>query len=186
MTPWEECPDVWKTQSEYFVWLRGQLRGIWSDYPVRTTFKEESCREVTPEEKEAKKFHPSTKKVGQCTFCKEWMAKSKLEVDHKIPSDGCTNFVEAEKFLWYCARPSREDMQLACDPCHKIKTYSERYNMTFEEAKIEKTVIAFVKDSGKKLTHILTTDFDYTPEQTSNDSKRRGAVRELVKAGEIK
>ena len=58
--------------------------------------------------------------------------------------------------------------------------------ISFEEAVIEKKVIAFINDADKLLTHILTHDFDYKPEQVSNANKRRGAVRELVAAGVIK
>jgi 5-methylcytosine-specific restriction endonuclease McrA len=185
-TPWEECPQIWATQAQYFNWLRGSLRKIWSDYPLRKEFKNETLRPVTPEERKAKVFHPSTKNVGECVFCHEWFAGSKLEVDHKVSSEGCTNFVEANDFLWYCARASKEEMQLACNPCHKIETYREQRGITFEEARVEKLAIAFIKDAGKKITHILTEEYNFSPDQVSNDRKRRGAVKELIVGGAIK
>ena len=48
---------------------------------------------------------------------------------------------------------------------------------------LEHKVDSICKD--KKLKNILIKDFDFTEEQVSNDSKRRGAVRELIEAGRI-
>ena len=152
--PWEET-NAWKTPAQFYAWVRGQLRRGWSDYPLRTEFKNESCRPVTKEEKDAKKFHTSTKTVGQCVFCKDWFPKSKLEVDHKTPSGGCTSHEEAEQFLWYCMGASKEDFQLSCKPCHKIKTYAERYGFTFGEAVMEKQVVEFGKLTAKEQSNKL-------------------------------
>lgn len=146
--PWEtsEGKQVWKTKSQYFVWLRGALRKIWSDYPIRKVWKKEQLRPVTPEEKENKKFHPSTKHVGECHYCKEPMAGSKLECDHLIASDGCYDHETAEKFLWHCGGDHPDNWVLACKPCHKIKSYQEKQGYeTFEEAKAMKIVIDFEK-----------------------------------------
>lgn len=150
LEPWEECPDVWAKPTNYFQWIRGKIREIWKDNPMRNEFIKYKCRPVTKEEKISKKFHPSTKNVGQCVFCEEWFARSKLEVDHKVPSDGCKNYEEAAKFLWYCARAPFNALQLACKPCHKIKTYAERYGFTFKQAKVKKQVIELCKSPGSK------------------------------------
>lgn len=174
--PWEET-KAWKSPAEYFGWIRGQLRRLWSDYPVRTEFLDEQCREVTPEEKANKVFHTSTKKVGQCTFCKCWFPKSKLEVDHKTPSDGCKNHTEAEAFLWYCGGASKEDMQLACKPCHKIKTYAEREGLSFEEAVVEKEVILF-KNLKSTQQRIKLTELDL--EIGNNSEQRISTYREYL------
>lgn len=153
--PWDET-DAWKNSSQYYNWLRGQLRKIWSDYPVRKNFKTEMCRPVTQEEKDAKLFHPSTKTVGQCVFCKNWFSASKLEVDHKQCSNGCKNKEEAEQFLWYCAGVSKSGMQLSCKPCHSIKSYSERQGITFEEAVIGKQVLAFSNLKSQEQVSLLS------------------------------
>lgn len=98
--PWEtpEGRQVWKTPSEYFTWLRGALRRIWSDYPLRKVWKKEQLRPVTKEERANKKFHPSTKNVGECHYCKEWFAGSKLECDHVEESTGCRSYETASDF----------------------------------------------------------------------------------------
>lgn len=147
MEPWEtpEGKQVWKSKSEYFQWLRGALRRLWSDYPLRQVWKKSQLRPVTEEEKASKAFHPSTKNVGQCYYCKKWFAGSKLEVDHKEDSDGCKNYEEAEKFLWYCGGGTGEDWVLADKECHKLVTMMSRYGLTFEEAKATKKAILVEK-----------------------------------------
>ena len=150
--PWEtpEGKQVWKTKSQYFVWLRGALRKLWSDYPLRQVWKKEQLRPVTFDEKSKRVFHPSTKNVGQCVFCEEWMAGSKLEVDHIEESNGCFDKETAEQFLWHCGGQTGNNFQLACKPCHKIKTHADSRGMTMTEAKCDKEAIIICKGDEKK------------------------------------
>lgn len=156
--PWltPEGSKVWKnkkgnpSEALYWQWLRGALRRLWSDYPLRKVWKQSQLRPVTQEEREAKIFHPSTKNVGQCSFCKEWMAGSKLECDHLVESDGCTSKETAESFLWHCGGLIAEDFRLACKPCHKIQSHSQRKDISFEEAEAEKRAIALEKSKQDK------------------------------------
>ena len=141
--------DGTPSQAKYFTWLRSQLRGTWSDNPLRTEWKKTQLRPVTREERLAKVFHSSTKNVGQCYLCEEWFAGSKLECDHKKESDGCVDFETAEDFLWHCAANPPENWELACKPCHKIKSYSERMGITFEEARVDKEAILICKGDEK-------------------------------------
>lgn len=150
MNPWEDPNSIWKTKSAYFSWLRGAMRRIWADYPLRKEWKKKSLRPVTAQEKRDKVYHPSTKNVGQCVYCKEWMAGSKLECDHKVSSDGCRDYETAEKFLWYCGAVTSDMMVLACKSCHKIKTESERRGISFAEAAAVKQAIAIQKDLDDK------------------------------------
>lgn len=146
--PWEtlEGKAIWKSEAKYWEWLRGSLRKLWSDYPLRKEWKKRSLRPLTQKEKNSKKFHPSTKNVGQCVFCNEVMAGSKLECDHIVESEGCTSKDTAEKFLWHCGGQTSDNFQLACKPCHKIKSYAEKMKITFEEATLIKQSIVWEKE----------------------------------------
>lgn len=151
--PWltPEGSKVWKdkkgnpSESQYWQWLRGAMRRIWSDYPLRKVWKQVQLRPVTKEERENKVFHTSTKNVGQCSFCKEWFAGSKLECDHLVESEGCTSKETAESFLWHCAGLVAEDFRLACKPCHKIQSYSQRSGLDFKQSAAEKKAIEIIK-----------------------------------------
>jgi hypothetical protein len=177
--PWltPEGSKVWKTEAQYWSWLRGALRRLWSDYPLRKVWKQSQLRPVTKEEREDKLYHPSTKNVGQCSFCKEWMAGSKLECDHLIESEGCTSKETAESFLWHCGGLVAEDFRLACKPCHKVQSHSQKSGLSFEDSVIEKQVIAICKAKQDKQWLI---DRGIKPE--SNAAKRKIQIRgELFK-----
>jgi hypothetical protein len=182
--PWDECPEAWPTKSKYFGDLRGECRGIWKNSPIRTSFIREMSRPVTSKEGADKVFHTQTKSVCQCVFCDEWFPKSKVDVDHKVSSNGCTNWTEAEEFFWYCVAPKFEELQIACKACHIVKTQAERKGITFEEAHIEVKVTQIMKAEGKQLKDALAV-YGYSKKDMSNGSKRRDCVRELVIAGTI-
>lgn len=159
--PWltDEGKKIWKTEAQYWGWIRGAIRRLWSDYPLRKEWKSCQLRPISEEEKESKKYHPSTKNLGKCHYCGEWFAGSKLECDHKVSSSGCTSKDQAEAFLWYCGGGVGEDWVLSCKPCHSIKTLSDRNDVTFEEARLlqqviqmekEKTLVAFLEQYGVK------------------------------------
>lgn len=156
--PWEteEGKVIWPNDVAYFTWLRGALRRLWADYPLRKEWKRRKLRPVTKEEKDKKVFHPSTKNVGQCALCLNWFSGSNLECDHIIPSDGCKNKEEAISFLWHCVAVLPDQLQLVCKPCHKIKSYADRMNISFEEARIAKMVIEVEKTkSTEEIQKIL-------------------------------
>lgn len=178
--PWNHKLSVWKTKSEYFVWLRGWLRRIWSDFPLRSEWKKTQLRPVTAEERRLKVFHPSTKSVGKCYLCDNWFSASKLEIDHIQESEGCYDFTTAEKFLWHCAADTPDNWALACQPCHKIKSHSDRKGITFEEAVIEKKVIAII--NSKKEREFLI-EAGIIP--ASNAKKRREQLKQLLKENKI-
>ena len=150
--PWltPEGKKIWKTEAQYWGWLRGAMRRIWADYPLRKEWKSRQLRPVTSEERKDKVFHPSTKNVGQCVYCKEWFAGSKLECDHKTSSGGCTSKETAEGFLWYCGGGVGEDWVLSCKPCHKAKTHGERNGLSIEHAIADKKAIIIVKEKRDK------------------------------------
>lgn len=179
--PWltPEGKKIWKTEAQYWGWLRGSLRHLWADYPLRKEWKARKLRLITPEEKASKLFHPSTKNLGQCHYCKEWFAGSKLECDHLQPSDGCTNKVEAESFLWYCGGGVGDDWVLSCKSCHKNKTHSERRGISMQEASYEKIAIDLEK---KKLVVEWLEAVGIVP--ASNAKLRRQQVIDKLKQQE--
>ena len=178
INPWEHkfASEVnWRGQSNYFTWIRGQLRRIWSDNPLRKVWKKQQLRPVTKEEKEFKRFHPSTKNVGECYLCKDVMAGSKLEVDHIVGEISCIDYKTAEEFLWHCAADNPDNWALVCKPCHKIKSHAERYGISFEEARAEKQAIQIEKE--KRVNEFLE---DNGVEPESNAKKRRQQMVKVI------
>lgn len=141
MNPWDET-DIWKNESQYLTWLRGNLRkSLWQHYPPKISFKNDRCIEVTDDIRSNFNLHKSCKYTAACEFCEDYFPKSKLEVDHKI---GCGELTMDNKSVWIDRLLCKQkDMRLLCKPCHKIHTYAERMNITFEEASLEKKIIKF-------------------------------------------
>lgn len=179
INPWEteEGKQVWKTEATYWSYVRGALRRLWSDYPLRKVWKNSQLRPLTLEEKASGTYHPSTKKVGQCSFCKGWFAGSKLEVDHIEQSDGCTSKTTAESFLWHCLGRVGVDFRLACKPCHKIQSHAQRVGLDFESARVEKEIIELQKT--KKDKEFLSSK-GVIP--SPNKDKRKLQLREVLSA----
>lgn len=170
--PWETLPEVWPTEAKYFTWVRGEIRRLWANNPLRNEFIKSMCRPVTMTERMEKKFHPSTKKVGQCALCCDWMASSKFEVDHKIATDGCTSVKTAEKFLWRMAWVDFDELQLACKFCHKIKSYAERYGLEFNEAIAVKAKIHWFKQDVDDKKSLLR-EAGASPSEVVSEPKRK-------------
>lgn len=177
--PWESKYSIWKTKAAYFSWVRGILRHGWMHYPVKANWKKDQLRKVTPEERRIRAFHPSTKKVGQCMYCKQWFPGSKLQVDHIKEAGACSSYDTAEDFMWACLATPDTNMGLVCKGCHEIKTLADRKGIAFEEAKIEKQVIAKLKQSVKIQKEELR-EAGFTESDISNSDKRREAYRKYL------
>jgi hypothetical protein len=132
------------------------------------------------QEKIDKVFHSSTKNVAQCYVCEEWMAGSKLEVDHLVGESSCVDFDTSEEFLWHCAADNPDNWGLICKPCHKNKTYAERYGLTMEEAKATKKAIEIEKE---KLVEETLKELGVTPASNAK-LRRKQLVEAFMKEGE--
>lgn len=167
--PWIEYPELWPTKSSFFVFLRGCLRrGIWEKYPPKLMFKDASAY------KPPEGYQGKAKRLGKCALTGEEVAISKLEVDHLEGHVKFTDWSDIENFIKHlCA--SRDNMQLVTKEAHKIKSYSERMGISFEEAWIEKQAIQICKGDSKQWL------IDKGVEPKSNAKLRRQQVVEVLK-----
>lgn len=172
--PWEAYPDVWPTKAKFFTWLRGAFRkAVWSHYPGRIKFKNARC------EKPPENYTGRAKSGAYCTLTGEWVGKSALEVDHIIGEASLRDWADVESFVRHLC-PSDDNMQLVSKEAHKIKSYAERSGLSFEEAKLEKDVIAFSKLPVAEQKKVLT-QLGFSETIISNSTKRRNAYREYLK-----
>lgn len=169
--PWELYPSIWKTKSAFFTYLRGGLRNLWQRFPAKLKWK--SSQLISP----PASYKGRAKKLGQCYYCKEMFAASSLEVDHVEQSGKCNSWEEAYQFL-YKLLDCNDNWVLACKPCHKIQSHSQRLECSFEEAKVAKDVIAFMKKPKKEILAFLEEN-GYN--STTNAAQRKEAVAEILK-----
>lgn len=172
--PWEAYPKVWPTKAKFFSWLRGGFRrAIWSKYPGKIIFKNEHC--FPPPEG----YSGRAKSGAYCSLTGEWVNKSALEVDHVIGEASLRGWEDVESFVRHlCTTP--DNMQLVSKDAHKIKSYSERMGIPFEEGQLEKEVIKFKKLSVEEQTKVLTETCKYST-IGSNSKQRVEQYREWLK-----
>lgn len=166
--PWEKYPNIWKTRSAFFTWLRGAIRQVWSRYPAKLAWKQAQLTKTPPEG-----YKGRGKSFGVCYYCGCSFTASALEVDHVQEAGSCNSWDDAKNFLTKLL-DCNDNWVLACKPCHKIKSYAERSGKSFEDARLEKQVIAILKDKQKTLA--ILKEAGYTANQVSNASKRREAL----------
>lgn len=176
-TPWELYPEIWKTQSAWLSYVRGGIRkGLWQHYPPKLEFLKDrgELRENT--NPRSKKRFPLVK-MWQCEQCNEWYSSKDIQVDHRVGHNSLRSIDEigsyVEAMLFDC---SFEDYAIMCVNCHKIKSYAEANDISFEEAFIEKKVIEICKSKKDKE---FIKENGLTPE--SNANKRREQVRGILR-----
>lgn len=172
--PWQSYPDLWKTETAFWTFLRGSIRRMWSTYPAKLSWK--SAQLTKP----PKEYTGRAKKLGQCHYCKGMFSASALEVDHIEQAGQCNSWETAFEFIRKLL-DTNNNWVLACKPCHKVKSYAERTGVDFKEALAEKRAIAFLKENDKQFVLDYCESFGYNARSLSNNQKRREALVEIFK-----
>lgn len=175
---WKGSP--WKTRSAYFGYIRGGIRrGLWNRHPAKIQFLNQNRKQIdNPNPKNAKRFP----KVwgAECNICKGIFSLKDVEVDHLRGNHSLQNFEDISTFIEAIVSVTPNDLQIVCKPCHKIKSLSEKSGVSFEEARVEKQVIAIIKEKKDKKFLI---DLGITPE--SNAAKRRKQLKEVLSSVKV-
>ena len=161
-----EMSHVWKTESAFMSWLRGGIRRMWSRHPVRIEFMKQNRIRIPNPNKNGK-----AKEVwgGVCALTGELTPQTSLEVDHKKGNHSLRSIDDIQSFVESILLVTFDDLQLVSKDAHKIKSYAEKYNMTFEQAKVHKEVIEICKDKQK----VLDTLYGYGVECIPTTAKER-------------
>ena len=178
--PWTKNPLIWKTEAKYWAWLRGNLRrSLWEKNPIKITFKNAQCSPPP------KGVETRAKTGAYCALEKDqWVGKSKLQCDHIIGNVSLKCVDDILPFVMHLLPQDFNNLQLVGKEAHTVKSYAERYNITYEEAKIRKRVIQLVKLSLDKQNKQLLQWFN--ADDISNAAKRKRAYTTLVKDGKIR
>jgi 5-methylcytosine-specific restriction endonuclease McrA len=159
------------TEKQKYQRLRSALRRVtMQSYPVISEAKRLAKITITEEGK--------TKVRYICSICNNNFNSADVAVDHIVPAGSLTSFNDVEGFVTklFCRI---ENLQVLCNDCHSHKTYADRMGITFEEALLEKKVIAFKKLSVAEQTNILQSLYDVaTMKSLSNAAKRAEAYKQ--------
>lgn len=180
LEPWEQCPDVWKNEAQYFNWIRGAMRKAWCRHPVKVTYMN-LRRFKAPLGKVTFKYPQGT--PIWCTHCETCGKLKKVgdtEVDHLARAGGCKSWEEFNVWIKSLLHINHAGLAIICKPCHYIKSYSEQHDITFEEARICKKAIAFMKQAGPQQMRWFRSH-GYIDAHTSNAAKRKAAYIQYLK-----
>jgi hypothetical protein len=137
--PWEEAPYIWPTKAAFFNWMRGNLRrALWEKYPLKIEFKNSVCK-PPPEG-----YTGRAKSGAPCALTGEWVGKSAAEIDHLIGHVSLQSWEDVLPFVQHLCT-SKDNMAYVSREAHKVKSHAERKGIPFEEALLEKQVIAIEK-----------------------------------------
>ena len=176
--PWEQCPDVWKTKAAFFQWMRGQMRRAWSRHPVKVAYMHQHRKRVPLGRITTK--NPEGLVWGcQCEHCKQEFKQTECEVDHIDAAGSFKGWEDFEAWMTKLMHINFDSIRIVCKECHRIISYAERMGYTFEEAKLEKEVIAFTKLPIKRQKFLLGSECYAT------NAKERRAYYKLMLQGEV-
>ena len=144
----EQYLHIWKTESAFMSWIRGGIRrSLWNRHPVKLEFIKNNRMRIpnpNPRGKVAEVWG------GVCALTGETHVIANLEVDHKTGNHSLRCIDDVNSFVAGIVLITESDLQFVSKEAHKIKSYSEKQGISFEEAKIEKEVIEIVKQKKDK------------------------------------
>lgn len=113
-----------------------------------------------------------TKWLCRCEMCGELFKLTDIEIDHIRGNHSFTKVEDFENYFNNILMVGFDDLQILCkDKCHSQKTYMERYNVSWEEAGLQKICVDLVK---KKLDKAWLESKGIVP--AGNSAKRREQI----------
>jgi hypothetical protein len=177
LEPWEECPEVWATQAQYFQWMRGQMRKAWSRHAVKNKFVKLNTFTAPIGRIVKKTGKPMMIQAGKCACCGETFKKALLQVDHIHGAGSFRGWDDFEQWMRGLMHVCVADLQFMCKPCHETKTYADTHGLSFEDARLEKIVIVFKNCKATRQKLIL---HKLGIEPAVNDTLRVQQYREYI------
>lgn len=163
--------------------VRTMIRQAWGSSIFKLEFLKRNSELVVNENPRSKKRYPMVRKY-RCAICGELFGTSEIELDHVESENALTSYEHINDFMKAIVLTSPDKLQILCKDkkskkkvvrfgCHSVKTFSERYGVSFEEAKAEKETLQLVKEKKDKeycLLHSLPVE--------STQAKRRKLIVE--------
>ena len=176
--PWKVSGVPWKTESSFWVWVRGILRKGWSRHPVKIEYIKVNRKRIkNPNDKSIKKF-PEVWGMT-CSVCRKDFPQGEIEIDHKGDNATFTGLEDTESYVKHLYLVDFDSLREVCRPCHKIISHSQNMGVSFEEAALLKEVIEICKQPTKDVIAFIE-DYAYN-ESYSNGPKRRVAVEAILR-----
>ncbi len=165
------------TEKSLCTAIRSAVRQTWMKHPTKLAYLYEH---TYPDMNSATR----TKWLCDCEMCGKAFKLADIEVNHKSGENSLLSFDDMVPFVKSILGVGFDDIEVLCKDCHSCLTYSQRYNVTLEEAKERKIVIQKLKQTvAKQKKELLAHGFRKT--EISNESLRQQCYEQLLKQGKI-
>ncbi|BDU13228.1 hypothetical protein [Escherichia phage phiWec190] len=171
----------WKTQSEFYTYLRGCLRQAWMRHPNKIKVLQAKRYKVDRLDKDGNVM--LDKKTGKpkqvwnckCELCGHTGGMKDFQVDHIHAAKALQCFQDIPDFVLRLIYVKEEDLRMVCKLCNSILAYADKQGISFEAAAVEKEAIAICQ--AKKDKKWLESK-GVTPESTA--AKRRKQIVQIL------
>ena len=149
-------------EKEVVSWWRSAVRQMFSNSIFYRKYIEDSSTLVVNENPRSKKRYPMVKRFT-CAICGEQIGSGDLEVDHLEGGNSNKSLSDADSFIKAIMFVTPDDIQVLCKDkhkvvnkkktlvkfgCHSYKTLQQKVGCSFEEAKVRKQYLLFVKENS--------------------------------------
>lgn len=142
INPWQLEGSPWDTEAKFITWIRGVLRRGWGVHPLKIIYKDSKKIKVKNTNPRSMKAHPEVFKI-KCEKCNNLFSPNDIEIDHKGDFHGkFTSLSEIEAYARHLFMIDYDSIQAVCKSCHKTISQSQKSGVSFEEAAIQKAIIA--------------------------------------------
>lgn len=129
--------------------VRSAVRKAWMFHPTKMSLLYKNTVPDTDTKSRTKWLFP-------CNICGGLFKGADVQVDHIKGEHSLLCYEDIPHFAKSVLGVSWADLQILCKEDHEIKTYAERWGLTFEQARGEKEVIAVAKLTAPRQRKWLT------------------------------
>lgn len=152
--------------------VRGAIRQSWMKSPTKLAYL---YMKTVPDMDDSTR----TKWKIQCECCGDWFKLNQIQIDHVQGNNSFTKIEDFESYFNSILMVGFDGLQALCaDTCHPLKTLSESLNISLQDAKIEREVIALCKLKAAQQDQWLKQHGITT---AKNPASRRDAIRQVLK-----
>ena len=172
-----ENPEIWKTESAYFSYLRGCIRLAWVKNPVKLKLLNKRKKQIPNPNYGKPRNTKKTVMGATCEICLKDYHMKFIQVDHITGGNYSLRSVEyIQGFFESICIVTEDELRLVCLDCHGCLTYAAKENVTFEQAKVIKHVISLDKEN-KVVDKLKSLNINYIP---STKAKRKALLLEIL------
>lgn len=175
------CNETGKPREKDVVGVvRSAVRRAWMRSPTKLSLLMKNAVHVedVPEHLRPPKLTKNTKWLYKCDIENTYHILSDVEVDHIKGEHSLKEYDDMVRFTKSILDVGWSELRVLSKEAHAVVTYAERYNMTYEDAKKEKEVIA-IMNSGVVKQKAFIKKHKIAPASTID--KRRDQIRDIIR-----